>query len=183
VLAFTTIGCLIAAPFNDALSERVEHLVLKHTNLEKFSFVRILRDAKDAFIVEAKKLSLIIFLQAMLLLLHLIPVVGNTAYFILAGTLTLVLLAFEYVDYPMSRKNMTFGTRKSFVTRNFAAMFGFGGAVSLTLMIPLLNFVCMPACVVGATLMYMESTGVPIDGPVHTRNLESSSTNGGQIET
>ena len=48
-----------------------------------------------------------------------------------------------------------FARRRALVWRYRWLILGFGASASLSLLLPLLNFVCMPALVVGGTLMLL----------------------------
>ena len=76
---------------------------------------------------------------------------------------TLVFLPLEYAGFAMDSRGLRFAQRRALVRRHPGLMLGFGAAASLTLLLPLLNFVCMPALVVGGTLMMLH-----LDAPAGT---------------
>ncbi|MEA3291891.1 MAG: EI24 domain-containing protein, partial [Pseudomonadota bacterium] len=73
----------------------------------------------------------------------------------------------EYADYPMGNHGLTFsGIRRALRGRR-ALSLGFGGAVMLVTMTPLLNLLVMPAAVAGATAMTVDH--FPEAGEAHRR--------------
>ncbi len=158
LFAFVTVyflGNLVAAPFNDLLSEQVEAIRLGGLE-EPFSLKRLLADVGFTIGQELLRLSFFVAVSLVLLLLHLIPVVGTAAYAVLAGWFALLFCALEYLDLPLARRRHRFRTRWGLVWRNKLLCTGFGGAAALLVWVPLLNFVCMPAAVVGGTLLWAD---------------------------
>ena len=153
---FTVVGNLIASPFNDLLSERTEELVSGRFNYEKFSLRGFVRDAGRSMIVEAKKLSLFVAGMLLLLLLNLIPGFGQVLYSILATLFTLFFLAVEYLGYILSRKRYSFAAQRKYVFEKTFLHLGFSVGVLCLLAIPLMQFLCIPLAVVGATLLYCD---------------------------
>ena len=68
---------------------------------------------------------------------------------------TLVFMPLEYAGFAMDSRQLHFAQRRALVWRHRWLMLGFGASASLSLLLPLLNFVCMPALVVGGTLMLL----------------------------
>ncbi|NOR50917.1 MAG: cysteine biosynthesis protein CysZ, partial [Desulfuromonadales bacterium] len=95
--SFTVVGNLLASPFNDLLSERTEEVLSGSDNDEQFSLGRFFRDAWQTILMEAKKMSVFIVVMVLILPLNLLPGVGNSLYTILAVSLTLFFLCFEYL--------------------------------------------------------------------------------------
>ena len=61
---------------------------------------------------------------------------------------TLVFMPLEYAGFAMDSRQLHFAQRRALVWRHRWLMLGFGASASLSLLLPLLNFVCMPALVV-----------------------------------
>jgi len=62
----------------------------------------------------------------------------------------------EYADYPMANNGMTFKDQHAVMKQTRFAALGFGGGVTLLMLVPLLNFAAMPAAVAGATAMWCD---------------------------
>jgi CysZ protein len=63
-------------------------------------------------------------------------------------------MALEYADYPMANHGLKFVEQHRRMKSQRLVALGFGGAVNLIMLIPLLNFVAMPAAVAGATVLW-----------------------------
>ena len=87
--------------------------------------------------------------------LSLIPAVNMAAppLWILFGAW---MLALEYADYPLSNRGLSFRDQRRLLRRHWPLALGFGSVVLLLTLIPLVNFLAMPAAVIGATLMWTQ---------------------------
>ena len=147
---------VIAAPFNDALSEAVERL---ETGKEgtKFSLRVMFRDLVRTVGLELTKLALYVAIMGPLFLLSLLlPAVGQILYSVFGFIVTAIYFAIDYIDWPASRRNRGLRYRFSVLRRNFWPMFGFGTGVWLFLFVPFVNLLFMPAAVAGGTLLFLE---------------------------
>ncbi|MES9845338.1 MAG: sulfate transporter CysZ [Candidatus Sedimenticola sp. PURPLELP] len=148
---FTVVANIIAAPFNSLLAERVELLLTgqKAPEGNEKLFAAIL----PAILSELRKLGYFLIRAIPLLILFIIPGVN-----VIAPVLWLLFsawfLALEYSDFPMGNHGLTFPDQHRRMKRLRMTALGFGGGVTLFMMIPLLNFVVMPAAVAGATVMW-----------------------------
>ncbi|HET7313626.1 sulfate transporter CysZ [Salinisphaera sp.] len=160
---FTLLANLIASPFNGMLSARVEKL---RTGEEPNSNMSIAGEMWDGVSSELRRLRYYISRAAMLglvsLVLLFIPV-ANLAIAPLWFIFGAFMLAFEYLDQPMANRGMAFDDKiRRLYTRNWRHL-GFGSVVTLATAVPLANLVVMPAAVIGATLLYIE-TDYPLIG-------------------
>lgn len=145
---------LIAAPFNDALSEAVERIVTGNP-MPPFSISRVLRDLGRTLRLEGLKLLLYLAVIVPLFVgSFFIPVVGQLLS-VVAFFLTALYLAFDYIDWPAARRDVGVGERLGLLRRHPASMFGFGTGVWCFLLVPFVNLLFMPAAVAGGTLLYL----------------------------
>lgn len=151
----TILGALVAAPFNDALSERVEALYTGRPG-PAFSFRTLLRDLLRTIRLEALKILLYVGVMLPLFLFgFILPVLGpvQTA----AGFLfTTGYFALDYMDWPASREGLGVRARLAFVRDHLGPALGFGTGVWLFLFVPVVNLLLMPAAVAGGTMMYLD---------------------------
>jgi CysZ protein len=91
------------------------------------------------------------FVAAVPLLLTFVPVAGQ----LLAPVAAAMLLAFDFVDFSLCRDNPRFTDRLRYLARQPLLLLGFG----LPLLIPVLNIFFFPFAILGATLLYLETTG------------------------
>ncbi len=150
---FTPIGCLIASPFNDALAGRTEQVLDPDSNQAEVSvsFKEIANTIKKE--LGKVLLASVVFLIA--IVVNLLPAIGQVISIVVTLLLGGWVMSLEYLDYPMSRHGYTLAEIRRTVRENQALCLGFGGGVIVLLMIPLLNLVCIPACVVAGTDLFV----------------------------
>ncbi|MDW7643734.1 MAG: sulfate transporter CysZ [Desulfuromonadales bacterium] len=161
---FTVVGNLIASPFNDLLSERTEEILTGIGSSETFSWKTFGGDAWRAIVVEGKKMSFFVVGMLALLLLNLIPLAGQVLYSIAAALFTLFFLAVEYLGYVLSRKRLSFAQQRHYIFGQTFLHLGFAVGVLCLLAIPLMQLLCIPLAVVGATRLYCEKGNLSADG-------------------
>jgi CysZ protein len=69
----------------------------------------------------------------------------------------MLFLPLEYAGFAMDRRNLRFSQRRALIWQHRWLMLGFGAAAFLTLLVPLLNFICLPVLVVGGTLLFLHT--------------------------
>ncbi len=155
VVGAVTLPGLVAAPLLDALSERTEAIYLESVD-EKLKLSTLARDTGRVLIEEVVKIAILLGGHAVLLLLLLIPVVGAVVYPVVSWLWTVVWLAVDKLHIPMSRRRYDLDLLLGLVRSNMSLAIGFGAAVFLILMVPVLNFMFEPVGVVGGTLLYTD---------------------------
>lgn len=146
-------GLIVAGPFNDLLSEQVEHLA---TGREEpaFSWRLLCKSITRSLVVECQKAVIFLGAPVAFLVLHLIPLAGSLLYVILTGVFEMWAAGFAFVDFPMGRRCTPLRERMAFARRHKVALLSFG----TIFWIPGLMILCAPPLVVGGTLMYVELT-------------------------
>jgi len=157
---FNLIANFIAAPFNGLLAEKVQ-LHLTGQELGEASFGAIVASIPRSIGREISKLTYYLPRVLLLLVLTLIPGINVIApwLWILFGAW---MMSIQYIDYPMDNNGVNFQKMKRSLSEQRLLHLGFGGGVSLLLMIPLVNFFVMPVAVAGATALYV-SEHEPLD--------------------
>ena len=159
ILAAVVLTNVIAAPFNDFLSEEVERIQTGRAG-PPFSLKVILRDTVRTVGLEIVKLGVYLLIMIPLFLLStFLPVVGQVIYSIFGFVFTAIYFSIDYIDWPASRRNRSMSYRFSLVTDHFMPMFGFGTGVWVFLFIPLVNLLFMPAAVAGGTMLFLDLEG------------------------
>ncbi|MBW6512116.1 MAG: sulfate transporter CysZ [Desulfuromonadaceae bacterium] len=151
---FSVVGNLIAAPFNDILSEKTEAVLRGTGSDDPWSWRGFVHDVRRTVGDELKKLGIFIAAMVVILLLNLIPLAGSVLYAVLSLLLTLFFLALEYTGFVFSRKRLGFAVQRQYLLSRKALMGGFSVGVLVLLTIPLLQFFCIPVAVVAATRLY-----------------------------
>ncbi|MGB0847092.1 MAG: sulfate transporter CysZ [Thiolinea sp.] len=152
---FSIIANLIAAPFNAILAERVENR-LKGLPVPPFQGYKSLPGiVARTFRSEASKLLYMAKWLIVLLIITIIPVVNIIAPFAWA-LYGAWMLAVEYADYPMGNHELYFKDELPALKKNRGHALGFGGTLSLMMIIPVVNFLAMPVGVAGATAFWVD---------------------------
>jgi len=162
IFTFTVVGALIAGPFNEALSEKTEEILVGRVSESAdpdrgslFNFFRLLRRTSFSLFESLKEVSFFALIGLCTFFFNFIPGLGTAL-----NTLWIwIFLAFEFLSYPLSRRDYSFRQKRQIVWRHLSLALGFGLGVFLILLIPLLNFVCIPVSVVGGTLLYVREIG------------------------
>lgn len=160
---------VIAAPFNDALSEAVESTYLARQP-QPFSVGRLVRDVVRTVGLELLKLCLYAAIMLPLFAVGLAaPVVGPVLQATVGFAVTALFFAVDYVDWPASRRELSAAQRIRWAFFHLRAMLGLGTGVWLLLFVPLVNLLFMPAAVAGGTLLFLDLSGHRTAGGVSNR--------------
>lgn len=145
---FTFVANFLAGPFNGRLAEKVEARLTGRApaSADEPLMKSIVRD----FGAELRRLVYTLAWMVPILVLSFIPVLN-----LLAFALGAWLLATEYADYPMGNHGIRFSEQRQVLKRRRAAAMGFGAALTLMTLVPVLNFLAMPAGVAGATVLWV----------------------------
>jgi CysZ protein len=167
VFTFTIVGTLIAAPFNEVLSEKTEEILLGRLSKNSegresfFSdlFSRLHRVSSDV-VENLKEIAFFALVGFGMFFLNFIPGLGT-------GLNTLwiwIFLAFEFLSYPLNRRHYPFRQKLRIIWDYKGLALGFGLGVFLIFLVPLLNFICIPISVIGGTLLYLQEMEGTIKG-------------------
>ncbi|MCB1760177.1 MAG: sulfate transporter CysZ [Gammaproteobacteria bacterium] len=149
--SFTILANLIGAPFNGLLAAKVERSLTGEIPSQAPGHWAA--DIIPGILSELRKLLYFLVRAIPLLLLFLIPGVQLAAP-LLWALFAAWFLALEYMDYPMSNHGMAFGSQLRQLKRRRLAALGFGGGITLMMLIPVINLAVMPAAVAGATAFW-----------------------------
>lgn len=157
---FTLVANAIAAPFNGLLAERVEKLVNPGGRAPQLSAGSSWRELWFSPLRELGKLLYFVAWAIPLVALSFVPAV-NVAAPILWTVSTSWMLALEYADYPLGHRGLDLQAQRRLLRRRWPLTLGFGGMTLLLTLVPVLNFLAMPAAVIGATLMWNRELSEP----------------------
>ncbi|MCG7870599.1 MAG: sulfate transporter CysZ [Candidatus Thiodiazotropha lotti] len=150
---FTVIANLIASPFNGLLAEKVELYLGGKLGDQPAGAKQIMKEVLPSLLSELRKLFYFLLRAIPLLLLFLIPVINLAAPFLWI-LFSAWFLALEYGDYPMANHKLPFKEQHQRLKRARMTSLAFGGGLTAMMMVPLLNFLAMPAGVAGATVFW-----------------------------
>jgi CysZ protein len=150
---FSLVANVIAAPFNGLLAARVEKLAAPGGVPPRPAVEPAWKELVLSPLAELRKLLYFVGWAIPLVVVSLVPAV-NVAAPVLWAVSTAWMLALEYADYPLGNRGLDFKAQRRLLRRYWPLALGFGGMTLLLTLIPLLNFLAMPAAVIGATLMW-----------------------------
>lgn len=147
VLLFATIAEAVGGPFYDKMAIRVlgEHQI----------------DTKEPGLIEGTVPDLIrslmfLFPAVFCWVLGLIPVIG-LPFVVLGAVIAWLGFASTAINPALLVTGNGLGARIRYVFRFFLSMLGIGGVVSLSMLVPLIGLIAIPASIVGATELYANS--------------------------
>lgn len=154
-IALVLVGQALASPFLDALSEKVENIVLG-TKEQPIDGKRIMRAFAMGLsdLIWGTATSIAVYVP--LFLLGLIPGVGTVPASILSYVFAALLAAVEFVGLPMIRRFINYSGRWRVIRANAAVALGFGATTLILLIIPAAGFFVLPFATAGGTLLYCD---------------------------
>jgi CysZ protein len=150
--SFTLVANLISSPFNGLLAEKSEALLTGRPLNNDGDMKKLLLTLPGTLVDELRKiLYAVLWSIPFLILSFAIPVVGAAIWFLF----TAWMLAVQYSDYPMGNHGLSFRDMRLRLRKRRFLSIGFGAAAAGLTMLPVLNFIAMPAAVAGATAMWV----------------------------
>ncbi|MEJ2608539.1 MAG: sulfate transporter CysZ [Candidatus Thiodiazotropha sp.] len=153
--SFTLIANLIAAPFNSLLAEKIEAYLGGEPPKQQGGAKQMMKELLPLLYSEINKLTYFLLRAIPLLILFFIPGVNIVAPF-LWMLFSAWYLAIEYGDYPMGNHHLSFKEQHRRLKLSRLTSLTFGGSLTAMMMVPVLNFIAMPAAVAGATIFWRE---------------------------
>lgn len=160
---FLLLGTIIASPFLAMLSQTVEE-ILGSPPVAPTTMQGQWQALGGTVLDELRKLVFFIGVQLGLFVLGLIPLFTPVTI-VAAALFTMFFLPLEYAGFAMDRRQLHFAQRRQLLWQHRWTTLGFGAAASLTFLIPLLNFVCLPLLVVSGTLFILDIEAAPQHTP------------------
>lgn len=160
---FTLVVNLIGSPFNGLLSEKVERLLVPPELDSKPRKSHFFSDFIPSIAGEVKKYSVFLVIWLVLIAAVVTPIVNivtGPPAAILAPFIGAWMLALEYISYPMNNHNKYFSEVREWLRKHRMLGLGFGFAVMVATLVPVLNLIVMPAAVAGATALWVERRDV-----------------------
>ncbi len=152
---FVLVVSLIASPFNDLLSSRVEKLVSggELSGLGK-DFEKAIGKFFFVIINEVKKVVFIILLTILSFAMGLVPLVGP----VLSTLMAAVLISIQFLDYNWARHDLSLGQCvKDY--RKTPFVYSASGLIFVFLLsIPIINIFCLPLAVVYFTILFTKKS-------------------------
>lgn len=158
---FTILANIVAAPFNGLLAEAVEKRLSNQPPPEQ-TMLQLIADTPRMIWNEIRKLGYLLKWMIPLLLLSWIPGLNLIAPLLWIGFSSWT-LALDYHDYPLGNHLLGFPEQRALLRQKRGLALGFGMTTLGATMIPVINFLVIPAATAGATQLYVERLrGLPV---------------------
>ncbi len=151
---FTILANIVAAPFNGLLAEAVEKRLSNQPPPEQTT-MQLIADTPRMIWNEIRKLGYLLKWMLPLLLLSWIPGLNLIAPLLWIGFSSWT-LALDYHDYPLGNHLLGFPEQRALLGQKRSLALGFGMTTLGATMIPVINFLVIPAATAGATQLYVE---------------------------
>ncbi|MGK0499182.1 MAG: CysZ protein [Oceanicoccus sp.] len=152
---FSIIANLIASPFNGLLAEKTEEMLIGEEVSGYETIGQALLSFPQSIGRELQKLLYYLPLALLVLIFSFIPLINVIApvlWFMLGSWMMVI----QYCDYPMDNNHKSFASMKHAIKQQRLTSVGFGASVMIGTMIPIVNFIIMPAAVCGATAYWVD---------------------------
>jgi CysZ protein len=158
-MTVAVVGGVLASPFLEALSARVERI---HTGAAAALDEPLVASAWRALREAAKRAGYVAVLYLGIFAVGLVPGLQPLATLAFAAV-SAAFLALDYTSFALDRRGVTFREKRRWLWQNRGALLGFGGVGMLTLLVPGLNFACLPWLVTAGTLLATDLKGLPAE--------------------
>lgn len=150
LFGFAVIGGLVAAPFCDLMSQRIE------------AIEGILPDNPSSFVLETwsalkhtiVRLIVYVFFVALFLPTLLIPGFGTIIFATLMTILSIRYLAWDGIDYSLARRHYRFGQKRQFLRHFSGATLAYGSVAFVLMLIPFANLFVLPLNAASGTVLF-----------------------------
>jgi len=153
--SFTIVANLIAAPFNSLLAERVEQKLNGLPVPELQGYKALIGTIGKTMSSEIRKVFYMLKWLPLLLIISIIPVVNFIAPFAW-GIYGAWMLSLQYTDFAMGNHQLYIKEELPLLRKNRSMALGFGGMLTILMMIPIVNFFVMPVGVAGGTAFWVK---------------------------
>ena len=153
IAAACLIANLLASPFMDALSARVERILTGSIVQSSEGLAALLRDAPRSLANEVRRLGFFLGVWALIFGFGVVVPGGQLVAPPALAVLTALFLPLEYSGFTLDRRQVSFRQRRAWVRGNLWTMVGFGGAAFVICLVPGLNLLLIPGLVVAGTLL------------------------------
>lgn len=153
-LVSVLVASLLAAPFLDRLSWRVEEMAQGAVVESTDSGLRaVSADLGRSLLAELKRIGFFLSLWTPLVVIGFVIPGAQLITAPLVVLLTLVLLPLQFCGYTLDRRQVSFQQRRQWIQGDSARMLGFGAVAFAACFVPGVNLVMIPVLVTAGTLL------------------------------
>jgi CysZ protein len=161
VVAALLLASIVAAPFLDVLSRRVEALVSGCVrDVAEGGVWLAVRAGARAAAWELRRTLFFLALQGTIVFLGIVVPGGGLVAAPALAIVTMLFLPLDYASYTLDRRGIPFRARRRWVLDRAPLMLGYGGAAFVGHLVPGVNLLLLPVLVVGGTLLALRH---PVD--------------------
>lgn len=154
---FVPLASLVASPFNDVLSEKVERIYTGGSVDQGFSLARLVRSIATGLHSTLRLALVSTLLMVAALPLYLLPVAGPMLWSAASAAITIRFIALQFTAYSMDRRLYSYRQRREFLRRNRARTIGMGAMAFTVMLVPGLNALFIPVSAVAGTLLFCDA--------------------------
>jgi len=151
LFAFTAVAGMVAGPFNELLSERVE-AALTGRPPGPFSLREFAHGAIQGIVHGLRRLVSALVGLVVVFALGFVPVIGTIAALGVGAWLAASAASYDCYDAVLARRAMAYRDKLAFLARHRGRTLGLGAAVAGMLFVPGLNLVALGVGAAGATV-------------------------------
>lgn len=156
--AFVIFGGIISAPFNENISRYIEEKIYMQDSGYKLPFFK---DTAYSILSELKKLLFYFAIIIPLLFVDFIPMIGSVITLVCGLGFSFYYNALDYLDYPMTRRMMSFRGKLRTVNAQLMVSAGFGTISFFMTFLPVINVLMKPVLVASGTSIFYEKKYLP----------------------
>lgn len=153
---FLSVAKILAAPFNDLLSEKIEIMHNPNYKEPESAFFHLAKTLIPTLLEELRKITIIITAYLLLYFLTLLPLLQVIAVPAIV-VYSMLVISIDFCDYTFARHQMTYKEKLAFIKKHTFEMLGFGAAAYLFLFIPFVNLLIIQVAVISSTLFVVET--------------------------
>ncbi|HVP31476.1 MAG TPA: EI24 domain-containing protein [Myxococcota bacterium] len=153
VAAFLLVS-VVASPFLDALSRRVEQIASgRERETHGESLATRAREGARAVGAEIQRTLLFLTLQAVVFVGGIVLPGGQAVAPLALALLTMLFLPLDHASFALDRWGVPFRARRRWLVERAPLLLGFGATAFAVCAVPVLNFLAMPLFVTSGTLL------------------------------
>jgi CysZ protein len=157
ILLFISILKVIAAPFNDILSGKIEAL---HGNVT-LKPVTTWDSIRVAAISELQRFSIFLAIALPLYFFaFFLPGIGHAIVAVILVLYSCFWYTYDAMSYSMDRYGWSISKRVRFLLKHWASSLSFGGGIYVVALIPIVNLFILPLFVSGGTLLFIDKANL-----------------------
>ncbi len=152
IIAMYFLTGILSSPFLELISEKMESALTGKE--EEVHVLTMIKNSMRSVWYEIERSIFFIIVPLFFFIINLIPGIGSILYIFLTNFFLMWVFGFNFVDFSLARKGISFKERLSFARKNLCALLGFG----VICVVPFVPLLCMPILVANGTKLFIELT-------------------------